>query len=351
MAEDRIRLAGIRATGFHGVLDHERRDGQEFTVDVVLRLDTRAAAATDDLSQTVDYSAVAAQVYALIVGEPVDLIETLAEQIAAAVLGHDRVAAVEVVVHKPHAPVGVVLSDVTVEIARTRETLAVLAPAPTLEPVLEPLAEPLLEPPGGAAGLAGLALASLPVDLLAEPVDRLDLAPVEPAEVVLALGSNLGSSQQILRSAVSALAALPGVELTAVGPLARTAAVGGPAQPDFLNTVVLGRTTLSPRGLLHACQGIEQAHDRRRDEHWGPRTLDIDLIVYGTTMAVSDDLELPHPRACERAFVLQPWAQIAPDAVLPGLGGGPVSALAGTAPDRQGVRWLALDWWSPAEPG
>ena len=74
------------------------------------------------------------------------------------------------------------------------------------------------------------------------------------------------------------------------------------------------------------------------------RTLDIDIVLYGSVLAVTDDLELPHPRAHERAFVLQPWAQIAPDAVLPGLGGGPVAALAATAPDRDGIRWLALDW-------
>ncbi|HEY5554593.1 MAG TPA: 2-amino-4-hydroxy-6-hydroxymethyldihydropteridine diphosphokinase, partial [Cellulomonas sp.] len=96
--------------------------------------------------------------------------------------------------------------------------------------------------------------------------------------------------------------------------------------------------------LVRATQAIEQQHGRERLEHWGPRTLDIDLVVYGATLAVTDDLELPHPRAHQRAFVLEPWAQIAPDAVLPGLGGGPVALLAATAPDRAGIRWLALDW-------
>jgi dihydroneopterin aldolase/2-amino-4-hydroxy-6-hydroxymethyldihydropteridine diphosphokinase len=73
--------------------------------------------------------------------------------------------------------------------------------------------------------------------------------------------------------------------------------------------------------------------------------------VYGSVLAVTDDLELPHPRAHERAFVLEPWAQVDPQAVLPGLGGGPVAALAATAPDREGIRWLALDWLSaPSAP-
>ncbi|KGM08748.1 2-amino-4-hydroxy-6-hydroxymethyldihydropteridine pyrophosphokinase, partial [Cellulomonas bogoriensis 69B4 = DSM 16987] len=185
----------------------------------------------------------------------------------------------------------------------------------------------------------------LPAPVATEPPDRLDQAPPEPVDVVLALGSNLGASQEVLRSAVTALGSVPGLEVTAISPLARTAPVGGPDQPDFLNAVVLGRTTLSPRGLLHACQEVEAAHGRTRDERWGPRSLDVDVILHGTTLAVGDDLELPHPRAHARAFVLEPWAQVDPDAVLPGLGGGPVAALAGTAPDREGIRWMALDWW------
>jgi dihydroneopterin aldolase/2-amino-4-hydroxy-6-hydroxymethyldihydropteridine diphosphokinase len=185
----------------------------------------------------------------------------------------------------------------------------------------------------------------------AEPTDRLDVPPAEPADVVLALGSNLGTSHETLRQAVLELAAADGLEVTAIAPLARTGPVGGPEQPDFLNTVVLGRTTLSPRALLHVCQGIEQAHGRERHEHWGPRTVDIDVIVHGSTVASADDLELPHPRAHQRAFVLEPWAQVDPNAVLPGLGGGPVAALAQTAPDRGGIRWMALDWWTVPETG
>ncbi|WP_372595538.1 2-amino-4-hydroxy-6-hydroxymethyldihydropteridine diphosphokinase, partial [Actinotalea sp.] len=179
--------------------------------------------------------------------------------------------------------------------------------------------------------------------------DRLDEVPPEPVPVVLALGSNLGASQEILRRAIADLGRVSGLVVTAVAPLARTGAVGGPEQPDFLNTVVLASCELSPRALLRECQGIEEAHGRVRDERWGARTLDIDLVRYGSVLAVTDDLELPHPRAHARAFVLEPWAQVDPDAVLPGLGGGPVAQLATTAPDRDGIRWLALDWWTDPE--
>ena len=115
---DRIAVTGIAARGFHGVLEHEKRDGQTFVVDVVLGVDTRRAAATDDLASTVDYAAVAADVVAIVADGSLDLIETLAQRIADACLARDLVEAVEVVVHKPDAPVGVPFGDVTVSIVR-----------------------------------------------------------------------------------------------------------------------------------------------------------------------------------------------------------------------------------------
>jgi dihydroneopterin aldolase len=117
---DRVAVSGIAATGHHGVFDHEKRDGQRFVVDVVLGVDTRDAAATDDLARTVDYGAVAAAVVAEIEGPALDLVETLAQRIADACLAFERVEVVEVVVHKPEAPVGVPFGDVTVTIVRSR---------------------------------------------------------------------------------------------------------------------------------------------------------------------------------------------------------------------------------------
>ena len=116
---DRIELVGLRARGFHGVLEHERRDGQDFVVDVALDIDTTAAAASDDLAQTVDYGQLAESIAAVVSGEPVDLIETLAQRVADLCLRDGRVRAVEVAVHKPMAPVTVPVEDIVVRIRRT----------------------------------------------------------------------------------------------------------------------------------------------------------------------------------------------------------------------------------------
>jgi dihydroneopterin aldolase len=115
---DRITIRGIRGTGYHGVLPHERAEGQEFLVDVELMVDTRTAAVSDDLADTVDYGAVSVVVHALITGEPYALIETLAEQIASACLSFPGVAGVAITVHKPQAPIPVPFHDVDLRIER-----------------------------------------------------------------------------------------------------------------------------------------------------------------------------------------------------------------------------------------
>jgi dihydroneopterin aldolase len=117
---DRIALRGLRAYGRHGVYPRERRDGQEFVVDAVLGVDTRPAAAADDLSRTVDYGALAARLAAVVTGDPVRLIETLADRLAQVCLSDRAVLEVEITVHKPHAPVSCPVDDVTVTISRRR---------------------------------------------------------------------------------------------------------------------------------------------------------------------------------------------------------------------------------------
>lgn len=117
---DHLTLRGLRVRGHHGVLPAERDDGQDFVVDVVLTLDTRQAGVSDELSDTVDYGALAETVAGLVRGEPVSLIETLAKRLADACLKEPLVEGVEVTVHKPHAPVSVPFDDVSVTIVRRR---------------------------------------------------------------------------------------------------------------------------------------------------------------------------------------------------------------------------------------
>ncbi|WP_112470082.1 dihydroneopterin aldolase [Streptomyces triticisoli] len=117
---DRVALRGLRARGHHGVFPKEREEGQTFLVDVVMGVDARPAAADDDLARTVHYGIVAEEVVAVVEGEPVNLIETLAERIAQVCLKHEGVQEVEVCVHKPDAPITVPFDDVTVTITRSR---------------------------------------------------------------------------------------------------------------------------------------------------------------------------------------------------------------------------------------
>jgi 2-amino-4-hydroxy-6-hydroxymethyldihydropteridine diphosphokinase len=162
--------------------------------------------------------------------------------------------------------------------------------------------------------------------------------PLPAVPVVLALGSNLGDAAGHLQGAVDLLSATDGLTLHRVSPVVETDPVGGPEQDAYLNAVVLGSTTLEPHELLSRCQEVEAEHARVREIRWGPRTLDLDIVTYGTTLDDDERLTLPHPRAHERAFVLVPWALADPDAMLPGPDGGRVADLAERADDRSGVR-------------
>lgn len=265
---DLILLSGVRATGFHGVLPEERATGQEFVVDLELSLDLAVAAATDRVAATVHYGELAEAVVAAVEADPVDLIETLAQRIADVALGYDLVDCVVVTVHKPSAPIPVPFGDVAVRIERVRA----------------PLDEP----------------------------------------VVIALGTNLGDRDATVDGAVGALGRLAGLRIDAVSRVHETVAVTqagpDPKRPRYGNAVAIGRTSLEPEELLGALLRIERAFGRVRTERWGNRTLDLDLIVHGNRVHEEPGLLLPHPRAHERAFVLAPWLEVEPDAVLPGRG-------------------------------
>jgi len=339
-ADDVITLRGLSADGRHGVYPFEREGGQSFTVDLSLWVDTRAAAAGDDLELTVDYGQIAQEVVAVLEGPSVYLLETLAQRVADAALSHPRVRAVEVTLHKPMAPLRQQFSDVALTVHRTTASSApALRPghwgasedrsasaAPEVHPVVPArVGRRSTRPSGTRRGEAG-------------------------RHVVLALGGNLGDAPTTLARAVGQLMDVDGLEIDDVSPVVRTLPVlepGQQPQPDYWNAVVLARTWLEPGALLEATSAVEQRLGRERHQHWGPRTVDIDIVqLQGVT---SDDpaLTLPHPRARSRAFVLVPWQLADPDAVLEGAGR--VDLLARVAPDRDGVVDAVSDWLEEPE--
>jgi 2-amino-4-hydroxy-6-hydroxymethyldihydropteridine diphosphokinase len=140
------------------------------------------------------------------------------------------------------------------------------------------------------------------------------------ARVVLSLGSNLGDRLANLQRGIDLLCEGAGLACTAVSGVYQTAPVGGPPQDDYLNAVVIGVSALPAAQLLRRGQAAEAALHRVRAQRWGPRTLDVDIIAYGDEISADPALTLPHPRAHERAFVLVPWLDADPKAVLPGHG-------------------------------
>jgi len=144
------------------------------------------------------------------------------------------------------------------------------------------------------------------------PAGSSDASRREPRRAYLGLGSNLGDRLGYLQQAVDGVAAAPGIDVVAVSPVYETAPVGGPPQPAYLNAVVAVETRQSPRQLLEVAQRLESAAGRIRGERWGPRTLDIDVLLVGDEEVDEPDLVVPHPRLAERAFVLVPLADLVP---------------------------------------
>ena len=146
----------------------------------------------------------------------------------------------------------------------------------------------------------------------------------EQNPAVIALGANQGDRAATLLAAATELAGADGVELTALSPVHETVAIRpdgpDPDAPAYLNAIALIRTTLSPDDLLALLHRIESGHGRVRQERWGDRTLDLDIVDYAGQRRDRDGLTLPHPRAAERDFVLRPWLEVDPDAELTGVG-------------------------------
>jgi 2-amino-4-hydroxy-6-hydroxymethyldihydropteridine diphosphokinase len=133
-------------------------------------------------------------------------------------------------------------------------------------------------------------------------------------KAVIAVGANIGNPREQMDLAIALLR--EATEVIAVSTYYVTKPVGGPEQPDYLNAVCILESELPAIELLAVLHGIEKSLGRKRSERWGPRTIDLDLIQYGSLLSSADELQLPHPRAHERRFVLEPWSEIEPEAIL-----------------------------------
>jgi dihydroneopterin aldolase / 2-amino-4-hydroxy-6-hydroxymethyldihydropteridine diphosphokinase len=253
---DRIDIDGLVVMTVVGVLAHERDAPQPVRIDLSIEADLHDAGTSDALDDTVDYGAVAQRVAEEVRAATDTLLERLAQRIADAVLERPRVEAVHVALTKLRPPIPEALESTSVRIVRRR---------------------------GG------------------EGDDKAHGA-------LIALGSNLGEREAYLRFAVEHLGGV-----VAESDVFETAPVGGPdGQGAYLNMVVEMATALDPYALLRHCRRIEAEGHRERRVHWGPRTLDLDILFYDDVTIVDELLTIPHPRLAERRFVLAPLAQIAP---------------------------------------
>ena len=347
-----IALKGLGALANHGVYDFERTQEQRFSADVVMWVET--AGATDDIAATVSYADIADETMAVLTGNPVDLIETLAETIASRVMSHEGVVGTEVTVHKPDAPIGHPFSDVSVTV-RAGDTEA-LPISLSLKGIYEAEDGSVLT---GEIEAYGRAQAPSPAQQKRSAPSRRrrgeHAAPREedssrPAHlrarrVVLAIGGNLGDVPVTLMHTVEALSYMEGFQIEDVSPIMRTKPVLAPGQapqPDYWNAVVVGSAIATPDELFAQTSRIERELGRERHERWGARSVDIDIIQVEGLASSDPVLTLPHPRAKDRAFVLAPWLLCEPDAILEGVGR--VCDLLAVTPDREGIIDAVDDW-------
>ena len=348
-----IALKGLGALANHGVYDFERTQEQRFSADVVMWIET--AGTTDDIAATVSYADIADETMAVLTGNPVDLIETLAETIASRVMSHEGVVGTEVTVHKPDAPINHPFADVSVTVRRGETDAMPLSLS--LKGIYEAEDGSVLT---GEIEAYGRAQAPSPAQQKktaptrkrrgehaapARPEDTSRPAHLRARRVVLAIGGNLGDVPVTLMHTVEALSYMEGFQIEDVSPIMRTKPVLAPGQapqPDYWNAVVVGSAIATPDELFAQTSRIERELGRERHERWGARSIDIDIIQVEGLASSDPVLTLPHPRAKERAFVLAPWLLCDPNAVLEGVGR--VCDLLATTPDREGIIDAVDDW-------
>jgi dihydroneopterin aldolase / 2-amino-4-hydroxy-6-hydroxymethyldihydropteridine diphosphokinase len=260
---DRIEITGLTVTTVVGALPHEREIAQPLRIDLTLHVDLRDAGRSDELGDTVHYGLVTEQV-ADVVRENKDvLLERLADRVAEIVVGFDRVEAVDLTITKLRPPIGEQVETTAVRIVRT------------------------------------------PADF--------EVRPRSSHRAIVALGSNLGDREAYLRHALGELGGV-----VAQSQVFETDPVGGPDdQGAYLNMVAVVDTPLDPFAFLRRCQHVESSALRQRVVHWGPRTLDVDVLFYDDVTMSSPELTIPHPLFAQRRFVLAPLAEVAPERCPP----------------------------------
>ena len=258
---DSITISNLEVFANHGVFVEETRLGQKFLVNACMELDLRPAGRSDDIHKSIHYGEVCRFITDYMQAHTYNLIESAAEHLAEELLLRfplmDRI---RMEIKKPWAPIGLPLETVAVRVERGWE------------------------------------------------------------EVCLSIGSNLGDREAYLRDAADALKRLSGIRDLRMSDVIETAPYGKTNQPDFLNAAIVCRTLYPPYVLLDELHRIEEAAGRERTEHWGPRTLDLDIVFYGDWILEEPELTVPHPDMPNRAFVLQPLAQLLPGKVHPVLG-------------------------------
>ena len=253
MGYDEIHIENLEIFANHGVFQEETNLGQKFLVSLVMYVDTRKAGKTDCLEESVHYGEVSHFITTYTKKHTRKLIEVAAEDLAEALLLHyPLLKGVTLELKKPWAPVGLPLETVSVKITRFWH------------------------------------------------------------RAYLGLGSNLGDKQAYLEQAVKALGEAKGCRVAKVSSYLVTEPYGGVVQDDFLNACLALDTLLSPQELLKQLHVIEQAAHRERLIHWGPRTLDLDILLYDDEIMETEDLIIPHVEMHKREFVLKPLSEIAP---------------------------------------
>ena len=250
---DEIRIDNLKVFAHHGVFEHENKNGQNFFVNAVLYTDTEKAGMLDRLEYSTDYGNVCELIHEVMTRYTFSLIETAAQKTAVEILKNfPLVESVDTEIRKPEAPVEMEFESLSVKIRRGWHT------------------------------------------------------------AVIALGSNMGDSRVYIENAVKSLEKSEYIKDIKISDLIVTKPYGYTEQEDFLNGALVCRTLLSPYGLLELMHSIENNALRKREIHWGPRTLDLDLIFYDDAVIDTPDLTVPHIDMQNRSFVLEPLNQLVP---------------------------------------